>query len=296
MSKKVKTAPKAAKAPAKRSRKAPRRTVAKWMLSNRRRLTWGFAIVAVLGVLSGGVAWTIINDVPGRVLTALDKSLDQGMQNVGLVVDDVIVVGRLETNRKDIAKALGVRRGDPILRANLGAARARLEKLGWVQSATVTRRLPGDLHVHLIERRPFALWQKKGRLVLIDRAGELITAKRLGRFSALPVVVGRQAPQYVGALFDVLGRQPKLFARVAAAVRVANRRWDIRFDNGIVARLPEQKIAEGWRRLAALDAKHNILARDLAAIDLRLEDRLIVRLSAEAAEAAKRRRQPGKST
>ncbi len=296
MSKKIKPA----KAATKRSRKAPpRRSLAKWMLTYRRRLTWGLITVAVLGVMSGGVTWMIVTDVPARVLATFDKSVNQGMRRLGLTVDDVVVVGRTETSRQDIAKALGVRRGDPILRADLQAARSRLEKLGWVQSATVTRRLPGDLHVRLTERQPFALWQKKGHLVLIDREGETITAKRLGRFSTLPVVVGRHAPQYVSALFDVLAQQPNLFARVVAAVRVADRRWDIRFDNGIVARLPEQKIAEGWRRLAALNIKHDLLARDLSAIDLRLEDRLIVRLSAAAAKAvkaAKRPPQAGKST
>lgn len=290
----LKAKPKTVKTAAKRSRKAPpRRSFGKWMLTYRRRLTWTFLILAGLGAVTGGVGWMIRTDLPGRVLAVVDQRLLQGMASAGLTVDEVIVVGRVETSRKDIARALGVRRGDPILRADIKSARLRLEKLGWVHSATITRRLPGDLHVHLKERRPFALWQKKGRLVLIDRDGAPITSKRLSRFSALPVVVGRSAPQHVGALFDVLGQQPGLFARVAAAVRIADRRWDIRFANGIVARLPEQDVAGGWTRLAGLQAKHNILGRDLAAIDLRLDDRLIVRLSKKAAE---RRRQPGKST
>jgi len=278
----------------KRSRKAaPRRSLGKWMLTYRRRLVWGCLIVSVLGGIGGGVTWMIRTDVPARVLAAIDQHVVLAMTDAGLTVNEVIVVGRTETSREDIATALDVRRGDAILRADIQAARLRLEKLGWVQSATITRRLPGDLHVHLRERRPFALWQKKGRLVLIDRAGAPITSKRLDRFAALPVVVGRSAPKHVGALFDVLGQRPELFSRVAAAVRIADRRWDIRFANGIVARLPELNIADGWRRLDELNTKHNILARDLAAIDLRLEDRLIVRLSAK---AAMRRRTPGKST
>jgi cell division protein FtsQ len=263
------------------------------MLTYRRRLMWSFAILAVAGSLAGGVTWMILADLPARGLAALDRSILQGMASAGLTVDEVVVVGRVETSRADIARALGVRRGDPILRVDIQAARLRLEKLGWVQGATITRRLPGDLHVHLKERRPFALWQKNGRLVLIDRNGAPITSKGLERFAALPVVVGRGAPQHVGALFDALGAQPQLFARVAAVVRIADRRWDIRFANGIVARLPEANAAQGWRRLADLEAKHNLLGRDLVAIDLRLADRLIVRLSVN---AAKRRRQPGKNT
>jgi len=282
------------KAAPKKSRKSPpRRSFGKWLVTHRRRVMWTCLISATLGVLTGAVIWTIKNDVPQRLLAAIDHTVLQGMQQAGLIVNDVVVVGRVETSRKDIATALNVRRGDAILGVDIETARERLEKLGWVQSATITRRLPGDLHVHLKERSPFALWQKKGRLVLIDRDGEPITAKRLDRFRALPVVVGRSAPQHVGALFDALGHQPELFSRVVAAVRIADRRWDVRFKNGIVARLPEDSVSAGWSRLAALEAKHKILARDLEAVDLRLEDRLIVRLSAGAAE---RRRQPGNNT
>ena len=283
-----------AKSPAKRTRKAaPRRSFGKWMLTYRRRLLWTALVVSTIAAVGGGVTWMIRTDVPGKVLAAIDRSVLEGMTAAGLTINDVVVVGRVQTSRDDIAKALGVRRGDAILRADIHTARLRLEKLGWVQTATITRRLPADLHVHLKERKPFALWQKKGRLILIDRDGASITVKGLGRFNKLPVVVGRHAPQHVAALFETLGNHPELFGRVAAAVRIADRRWDIRFENGIVARLPEQNIAESWNRLAGLQAKHDILARDLAAIDLRLEDRLIVRLSAK---AAKRRNQPGKNT
>jgi cell division protein FtsQ len=290
----MKTTTRTSKAKPVKTRKAPpRRSIGKWLVTHRRRVMWTCLVSATLGVLTGAVIWTIRNDVPQRLLAAIDQTVLQGMQKAGLIVDDVVVVGRVETSRKDIAMALNVRRGDAILGVDIEAARQNLEKLGWVQSATITRRLPGDLHVHLKERRPFALWQKKGRLVLIDRDGVAITARRLERFRALPVVVGRSAPQHVGALFDALARQPELFSRVVAAVRIADRRWDIRFNNDIVARLPEDSVSAGWSRLAALEAKHKILARDLEAIDLRLEDRLIVRLSARAAE---RRRQPGNNT
>ena len=79
-------------------------------------------------------------------------------------------------------------------------------------------------------------------------------------------------------------------------VCIAARRWDVRLDNGIVIRLPEENVGGGWSRLAALEKVHGILNRDLAAIDLRLDDRLIVRLGAEAANKARQNAQKGKST
>jgi cell division protein FtsQ len=274
------------------ARRAPR-PLRQWLYRRRRALSQGVAVVGILAGLGWAGYWSHSNDVPARVMTSLSESLGEVSRMAGLTVSEVVVVGRREASREDISVALGVRRDDPVLALDMTQARTRLEALGWVQSASITRRLPGDVHVHLVERRPFALWQRNKKLVLIDREGVEITTRGLTRFANLPTVAGRDAPEHVGALFDALATEPDLFPLVTAAVRIAGRRWDVRLDNDIVIRLPEDNPQQGWRRLAGLQRDHAILDRDLAAIDLRLEDRLIVRLGAK---AAKLRRQPGKST
>ena len=65
--------------------------------------------------------------------------------------------------------------------------------------------------------------------------------------------------------------------RVNAAVRVGDRRWNIRMDNGVYVRLPENDALEAWRRFARLERKHKLLKQDLLSIDLRIPDQLIVR-------------------
>jgi cell division protein FtsQ len=73
-------------------------------------------------------------------------------------------------------------------------------------------------------------------------------------------------------------------------VRVGDRRWNVyldTFEGGTAIRLPEDDIAGAWTRLAVLERDHKILERDLEFIDLRLEDRLVVRVNKDpAAEAA----------
>jgi len=288
-----KTPVKKARATANSSARRAPRPFRQWLFHRRRSLLQAGAVLGIIAGLGWGGYWSVANDVPARTLALASDTFDKVTHAAGLTVREVVVVGRRRAAREDIFRALGVQRDDPILSLHMTDARDRLEALGWVHSATITRRLPGDVHVHLIERRPFALWQKNKRLVLIDREGVQITSRNLGRFSSLPTVVGRDAPEHVGALFDILATEPELFGRVAAAVRVAGRRWDIRLGNDIVVRLPEDSPAQGWKRLAALQRDHAILGRDLAAIDLRLEDRLIVRLGAK---AAKLRRQPGNNT
>jgi cell division protein FtsQ len=181
------------------------------------------------------------------------------------------------TAREDILEALGAGRGTPILAVDPAAAKARLEELPWVRSAAVERYLPDTLFVRLAERRPLAIWQNKGKLALIDETGTVITTERLDRYPGLPMVVGEDAPSHAAQLVDMLHGEPELEKRVAAAVRVGGRRWNLRLGNGIEVQLPEENPAEAWSQLAKLDRTNSLLARNIEAVDLRLPDRLVVR-------------------
>jgi cell division protein FtsQ len=72
---------------------------------------------------------------------------------------------------------------------------------------------------------------------------------------------------------------------VRASVLVGERRWNLRLKNGIDVRLPESDVAPALARLVALDNEKNLITRDIVAIDLRLPDRVTVRLSEAAAQA-----------
>ena len=70
-----------------------------------------------------------------------------------------------------------------------------------------------------------------------------------------------------------------------ASILVAQRRWNLRLTNGIDVRLPEGDVAPALDRLVALDREKKLLSRDIVAVDLRLPDRVTVRLSDAAAQA-----------
>ncbi|HVH82338.1 MAG TPA: cell division protein FtsQ/DivIB, partial [Stellaceae bacterium] len=142
------------------------------------------------------------------------------------------------------------------------------------------RRLPGTLYVHLIERRPLAVWQHDGKQELVDRDGTVIPVTDLSRFAKLPTVVGDdQARRGAAQLLDLLANEPQLAARVTAAVLVGDRRWNVRIDNLIDVMLPEDDMSGAWAKLAQLERVNRILQRDVEAIDLRLPDRLVMRVN-----------------
>jgi cell division protein FtsQ len=241
-------------------------------------MIYGAAVLIVAGV-TGGAAWSWQSGYAAGQLGALRSAMIDASGLAGLVVEEVYVAGRFEAARGDLIGAVGVTLGMPLLAYDADAARLRIEALGWVREATIERRFPDTVFVRLAERLPLALWQRDGRLVVVDRDGEVIDGARPGDFATLPVIVGDDAPEHAARLLAVLAVEPSLSARVEAAVRVGGRRWDLRFDNGVDVAMPETGLAEAWRQLAAFERRHQLLGRDITAIDLRLPDRVVVRPS-----------------
>ena len=71
--------------------------------------------------------------------------------------------------------------------------------------------------------------------------------------------------------------------RVRAAVWVGGRRWNLRLDDGIDIRLPEENPLFAWTRLATLERDRKLLSQDVIAVDLRIRDRVVVRRRGESA-------------
>ncbi len=192
----------------------------------------------------------------------------------GFAVAEVFVIGRHDTPKADITEAMAVERGTPILALDLDAMRDRLLALPWVREASIERQLPDTLLVQISERRPLAIWQNRGQFAVIDENGEVLSSGNIAGHAHLPLVVGDDAPRHAAALIRMLESEPELAKRVKAAVRVGNRRWDVTLAGNIDVRLPESGAEAAWRRLAAYQKQHRLLDKPVAAIDLRLPDRV----------------------
>jgi cell division protein FtsQ len=279
----AKPASKKGKGPARKIRR--RRGTPPWL---HRAAKFGL-ILAIPASLIGGPVWLWHTGWVERTTAQIERDLMAQSVRLGLTVQDVSLVGRRFARRSDIVRAMGVKRGDPILGFDLVSVRRRLVDLPWIRDAHVERQLPNRIRVEIQEREPMALWQRKGKLVLVDNYGVVITGRALNRFRKLIIVVGEDAPRHTPTLFAMLAAEPGLAKQVAAAVRVGARRWNIKLRRGIRIQLPENDPHRAWRRLAELDAKHRLLARDIKSIDMRLPDRLIVKPGALGAQARKKR-------
>jgi len=207
--------------------------------------------------------------------------------SAGFALEDVHISGNAETSDITVLEQIGLNGVTSVLSISVEEARARLIDLPWVVDAQVTKVYPRSLSVKLVERVPVAIWQHGSDLSLIDARGDIIAPFSGARHSELPLYVGLGADRHADELEARLIFHPELKSRVKAAIRVADRRWDLRLDNGVTIRLPENDIDAAIARLTEFDAGRDILNRDIEAIDLRLADRVTVKLT----EAAYERRE-----
>jgi len=231
----------------------------------------GFVVVAAAG-------WWFLQ--PGnaqRLSAGAEGIFHDATAGLGLTVETVLSVGHREAKPAAILAALGIQRGDPIFAFSPEPARARVVALDWVESATIERRLPNTIRVHIVERRPFALWQHNQRIQIVDRSGAIINSRDVPRYGHLPLIVGADAPRHAPALFDTLRSERAVAERVVSAVWIGARRWDLHFDNGLTVSLPETGADAAWRRLVHLLAVYDLREDRITAIDLRLPGRAIFR-------------------
>jgi len=241
-------------------------------------IAMGLGIAAMSASGAGGY-WLLRDGSVARAANTIDARLLAIGDRHGLALENVDVVGRQRQSVASILAALDVRRGTPMFDIDLAAAKARLEALPWIRTADVERQLPDTLFIRLTEREPFAFWQRNDALSLIDRDGTVIPTSDIAQYGPRIVLVGDDAPAQAASLVDMLATEPALAHRVNAAVRFGARRWTLRFNTGVDVALPETDAAAAWHRLARLEARDNILERDIVAIDLRLRDRVVVRLA-----------------
>jgi cell division protein FtsQ len=255
------------------------------------------AAVGIFGIALAGPTWLWQSGWVATTANSMFGSAARALADAGIRVDEILLEGRTYESSTQITRALGIKRGAPLLSVDLKSARNRLEQLPWIRAASIEREFPGTIRVRIVERRPLALWQRKNELVLVDDEGAVITPGNLDRFHDMLVLVGKDAPAHATALLSILSREPDLKRRVNAAVRVGGRRWNIRMDNGVFVRLPENDALGAWRRFARLERQHKLLKQDLLSIDLRIPDQLIVRTRAGRPEAeSKVSHRKGKNT
>ncbi len=195
---------------------------------------------------------------------------------LGFKLQNVEINGRNHTTHQELIDALKLKKNEPILSINLTEKRKKVEELGWVERAFLERILPDTLRLSIIERKPVALLQTQKGHQLIDQNGETIAGAAPETFGHLPVVSGEDAAIFAYHLIETLKTEPELYAEIWAIHYISKRRWNVLMKNGVTIKLPEDQPGFAWSRLARFDYKNQIIQRDLAVIDMRMQDQILI--------------------
>jgi cell division protein FtsQ len=244
---------------------------------------------AGLGIVKGGHLEAFIAGV-SDTRNALANS-------AGFRITSVAINGRKQLSQDEVLTTGGVNGRSSLLFLDAASVREKLKADAWIAEATVQKLYPGQLRIDIVERAPFALWQRDGRLSVISEDGAVLEHYAPDRFLKLPLVVGKGAEARARDFLALLARYPQVNAVTKAATLVGERRWNLRLNDGLDVRLPENDVGNALLTLSNLDHDEHLFSKDIVAIDLRLPDRLVVQLSDDAAKAreeALKRKEPKK--
>tara|TARA_R110002110_G_scaffold91264_2_gene237594 strand:- start:220644 stop:221480 length:837 start_codon:yes stop_codon:yes gene_type:complete len=103
-------------------------------------------------------------------------------------VQRIAVTGELEyTQTEAVQTMVRPALAGGFLRADLQRIREQLEALPWIYEASVRRRWPNALEIHVVEQLPIARWGEDG---FLNHEGEVFRSGKRGQWQSLPLLKG----------------------------------------------------------------------------------------------------------
>ena len=127
------------------------------------------------------------------VMTQASRAGDWVARSVGLGVDVVTVSGTTHMSEARILAIAGIDASRSLPFFDVAEAKARLEADPLIKQASVRKLYPNQVVIDIVERTPYAVWQKDGDVSAIAADGAPIDEVSDGRYAGLPFVVGEGA-------------------------------------------------------------------------------------------------------
>lgn len=232
--------------------------------------------LTTVALIAGAIGLYSVHEPIGTSLSTLTGVAQGNFAQAGLAIGEISITGQTLTSEQDIFDALGIQPHTSTFAFDVEAARARVAELPAVESVVVRKGYPGDVQVAIVEKKPIARWRVDGITFVIDGDGEQI-GEDGGAYSDLPLVIGDGAADDALVMIRAMENFPSLKQGLIAISRIADRRWDLLYDTGLRIQLPEQGVAQAMTKLVSYQDQYQLLERDIAIIDLRIDTVVAVR-------------------
>jgi cell division protein FtsQ len=259
---------------------------AAWLAALGRPAPRGFGLALVIGVTLSAAVFGVLRGGEYAAFVASEGGIgDFVARSLGFGISIVTISGQAELTEQEILNDAGISPKNSLLFLDAAQTRLRLEAVPLIKQASVRKLYPDHLVIDLVERAPYALWQKDGQVNIVAADGAVIDQMRDQRFASLPFVVGEGANERLSEFTALLAAAGELGPKIRAGVLVANRRWSLKMTSGVDVLLPEVDPQAALATLIRLQRESRVLDRDVLSLDLRVEGRMYARLTEEAAAA-----------
>lgn len=249
---------------------------------------------AKLGRLSKWIGWACLGIlVAGAIgwggLQAYRQA--QPILHDWLEVREVTIAGIQHLSREEVLERLGLQPGETLWSANPSVLSERLMTHPWIKQASVTRSLPHQLIVTLVERRPAVMLKSSSSALLLDKEGQVLTPLSVLEGAEFPILIGvdpdrvmqgddrarqlvRNGIRLAGLLGDEFDGLPE--------IDLGNPENAVAYVQGLRFQFGPASFEEKWERYRKIDRTLHVSVGDEQAspkheIDLRYPGKVIVR-------------------
>lgn len=195
-------------------------------------------------------------------------------------VQHITVTGELEhTQAEAVQDMIQPALIGGFLRADLQRIRAQLEELPWIYRATVQRRWPSALEIHVVEQLPIARWGERG---FLNHEGEVFQSGNSQDWQALPRLSGPDgtAEALVASYQRIVEILAPLHLAVAQLTVDERGQVEVVLDVGVQVMLGSEDFLERMHRFVAIyRAELGARVTEVERVDLRYETGIAVAFS-----------------
>ncbi len=258
--------------------------IQRWMLTPGIRMGLRFGVPVCLVLAAGGTYMSSQErrDMLMERYVELRHSIEQRPE---FMVNAMAIDGAVPVVGEDIREVVSLDFPISSFDLDLPELRARIMELDPVKTAEVRIRPGGILQVDVTERTPAAVWRSSAGLALLDETGAHVA--ELGQRSlkpTLPLLAGEGANDHVAEALQLVAVARPLGPRLRGFARIGERRWDVVLDRDQRILLPSDRPVQALERVIAVSEVQDLLERDVAVVDMRLNARPTVRMSEDAVE------------
>lgn len=206
------------------------------------------------------------------ILTFTDKMAC----SLGFVINDIYIneTGTLSSN--DRVKSLCIHKGDPFFSKSVEEIFNDLFQNPWIKTLLIHKGMPDKIFINVSYKKAIAIFQDRAKFILIDKSGSYIDCvnMKISKWK-LPVIAGDEANIRANDMLTLLEKYPNINNKLKALSYIRKRRWDIVLSNGIMVKLPEEKMERALETLSLILQQPVINRNSVAVIDMRIKNKVI---------------------